>query len=100
MILAVLRSLVWIWPFISEMFFAGKSFKTILRERWGLALLLSFLALSMSINYIGALKIHKITSATTKPVEPVKINKVNNKRDTDIEEAKHRLRSIYNLGAP
>lgn len=98
MMLSILRSLVWIWPFVSEMFFAGKPFKTILREHWGLALLLALLSLSLLLNYLGAVKIYKITSSNIPPpasaasaTRPSK-----NGADDDVQEMKEKLQRIYN----
>lgn len=95
MLLGVLRSLIWIWPFISEMFFAGKSFKVILKEHWFIAILLVFLALSLFINYVSLSKINMyITSDSKYSSKPVIDNK---QKDNDVDDAKGKLKKIYNI---
>ena len=99
-LIGIIRTVVWIWPFISEMFFAGKSFKILLKENWGKAIVTVFLLFSMFLNYVAFVKIYKITSGNTnvtivdkKPKEPDA-----KPHQDDIEDIKKQLRDIYNTG--
>ena len=52
-----------IWPFVSEMFFAGKSLKEVILANKFLSFLIVVLALSLSLNYFSLGKIYDLALA-------------------------------------
>ena len=96
----ILKSLIWIWPFLSEMFFAGKPFKTILKEHWAVFALMFFLVLSLVVNYISVAKIYRIASSvgqqekqTTKQKQPH--NPLSNKKNSENDWVVKEIDNIY-----
>ena len=69
-----------VWPFVSEIFFAGKSFKNIVMENKILSVVLAFLLLSLSINYMAISKIWDIAVTNRKE----KINNTPQKQPTEL----------------
>lgn len=96
----ILKSLIWIWPFLSEMFFAGKPFKTILKEHWVAFALLFFLALSLVVNYISVAKIYRIASTVGQqqkqvPKQTQSPGQLSNKKDSDNDWIVKEIDNIY-----
>jgi hypothetical protein len=60
---SVFKALKFIWPFIAEMFFAGRSIKQIIIENKFALFLIIFLASSLFLNYISFSKIYEIAIA-------------------------------------
>lgn len=52
-----------IWPFVSEMFFAGKSLKEVVLANKFLTFLIVLLAMSLSLNYFSLGKIYDLALA-------------------------------------
>lgn len=52
-----------IWPFVSEMFFAGKSLKEVVAANKFLTFLVVLLGLSLSLNYFSVGKIYDLAIA-------------------------------------
>lgn len=61
--LAVLKALKFIWPFIAEMFFAGKTFKQLVVENKFVTFLIVLLMGSVVLNYFSFSKIYEIAVA-------------------------------------
>lgn len=62
MIATILRILISIWPFVREMFFAGKSAKQIAQENKGTVVLLVALGLSLALNWVSIRKFMEIAA--------------------------------------
>lgn len=60
---SVFKALKVLWPFIAEMFFAGKSLKQIVMENKMVISLLTLLILSVLLNYFSFSKIYEIAIA-------------------------------------
>lgn len=52
-----------VWPFVSEMFFAGKSLKEVILANKLLSVLIVVLGLSLSLNYFSLGKIYDLAIA-------------------------------------
>lgn len=63
MIGAAIRILVALWPFIREMFFAGKSVKQVILENKMLVFLISMLVFSVTLNFVSFGKLIDIAVA-------------------------------------
>lgn len=62
-LVAIIKGLVSLWPFVREMFFAGKSFKEVVMANKLVCCLLFVLAVSIAINYMSLGKIYDIAVA-------------------------------------
>lgn len=62
-ITVIIKALRFLWPFVAEMFFAGKSFKQIVLENKLIAFLLLLLIGSILLNYLSFSKIYEIALA-------------------------------------
>lgn len=60
---SVFKALKFLWPFIAEMFFAGKTIKQIIIENKFAVFLTIFLISSLFLNYISFSKIYEIAIA-------------------------------------
>lgn len=99
-LIALGRSLQWIWPFISEIFFESKPLKQIIKENKFVFALMVLLFLSLLLNYSSMTTIHKIVNG--KPQETSqevkkdpKVVKDPNDVDGDLSSVKDRLNHIY-----
>jgi len=93
----ILKSLIWIWPFLNEMLFAGKPLKVILKEHWVAFALLFFLVLSLMMNYISVAKIYRIASTVgqQQQKETPKQNQSSGKKESDNDWVVRELDNIY-----
>lgn len=106
----LLKGLTTFWPFIKEMFFAGKTTKEIVLQNKLAVLLLMLLAVSVLLNYVTLGKIYEIavgrrstepsapitapaTPASAVPAPPVA--SAPESQAERIERTRQRLREIY-----
>lgn len=96
-LIALGRSLQWIWPFISEIFFESKPLKQIIKENKLVFALLFVLFLSLLLNYSSMTTIHKIVNGKPQEAsqEVKKDPKVHDDPDGDLSSVKDRLNHIY-----
>lgn len=96
-LIALGRSLQWIWPFISEIFFESKPLKQIIKENKFVFALLIVLSLSLLLNYSSMTTIHKIVNSKPQEIskEVKKDSKARNDIDDDLSSVKDRLNHIY-----
>ena len=59
-----------IWPFVSEMFFGGKSIKEVVLANKLISFLLVCLGLSLFLNYVSFAKIYELAVANMKEAKP------------------------------
>lgn len=78
----VFKALKFLWPFIAEMFFAGKSAKQIVLENKFAFFLVLLLALSFTVNYVTMSKIYEIAMIRSRDNDPNQ-NKSGSKGPTD-----------------
>jgi hypothetical protein len=69
LVLLTLKILSTLWPFVKEMFFAGKSVKDIILDNKMMVTLLVALALSIALNWITIGKIMEIAVARREDAE-------------------------------
>ena len=62
-LMSVFKALKFVWPFITEMFFASKSLKQIIMDNKLAIVLLVFLVSSLFLNYLSFSKIYEIAVA-------------------------------------
>ena len=62
-LMTLLKAFRFLWPFITEMFFAGKTFKQIVVENKFVSLLIVLLMGSVTLNYLSFSKIYEIAIA-------------------------------------
>lgn len=60
--LTLIKILVSIWPFVREMFFAGKTAKQIAKENKGSVVLMFALGLSLALNWVSIRKFMEIAA--------------------------------------
>ncbi len=107
----VFKALRFLWPFIAEMFFAGKSLKQIVMENKLVVFLLTLLFCSIFLNYLSISKIYEIaiarreeepyvvrknqSSDKPEPTEPYPPKKSGGNAPDHRTEVQNRLKEIY-----
>lgn len=80
------RSLVWLWPFISEMFFEGKPFKQIVRENRVVVVLLAIIVVLLFWSYMSMITLHKLINKDPPPKQnPAKVEEPHQPHQTESE---------------
>lgn len=72
---AIIKALRFLWPFVAEMFFAGKSFKQIVVENKFVVFLLLLLMGSALLNYLSFSKIYEIALARREDDTPHEVRR-------------------------
>lgn len=88
MVIDLLKALMWLWPFLSEVFFDNKSFKEIIKNNKLLTFLIFLLAISIFINYLALSKINRILQDQKQEI-------VIEKEKIDYEYLQKQLYEIY-----
>lgn len=86
---SVFKALKFIWPFIAEMFFAGKSLRQIVTENKLAIVLIVFLVFSLFLNYVSFSKIYEIAISRRENEAEKKILKDKAKKDEPVIEEPH-----------
>ncbi len=98
-IIALGKSLMWLWPFISEIFFQGKAFKQIVKENKVVSILTVLLAASVFFHYLSMTAIHKMINKEQAQVVPPRrpsSEKKNTELDDDKKFVNDQLKDIFN----
>ena len=88
MLVDLFKALMWLWPFVSEVFFDNKSFKEIIKNNKLSFFLFVLLSLSVAINYLSLSKISRI-------IDEKKIEKIE-ESTLDHDALQKQLEEIYN----
>lgn len=99
LLMTIGRSIMWLWPFISEIFFDGKTLKQIIRTNKLIFVLFSLLVVSMFMTYTSMTTIHKIITKDTAislPANPADKKASDNSFSKELSDVEDRLNSIYN----
>jgi len=72
---AIIKALRFLWPFIREMFFAGKSLKQVLVENKFVVCLIVILVGSMLLNYLSFSKLYEIALARREDDGPTEVHR-------------------------
>jgi hypothetical protein len=83
---SVFKALKFIWPFIAEMFFAGKNLKQILMENKLAIVLLVLLLFSIFLNYASFSKVYELAIARRENDPQKKILKDRVEKDKSVAE--------------
>lgn len=98
---AFFRGLAWAWPFISEVFFEGKSFKEVVQQNKIvfvlLTSLLTLLVISLVLNYYSMTALHKIVNKDKEKekAEAVAPPASSSAYDKELKDATERLGRIF-----
>lgn len=92
MLVDLIKGLFWLWPFISEMFFGGKPFKTIVKDNKFTTTVIVVLLFSLILNYLVLSKLFRISEEVSKKNIPV----IEQKQDKKDHWVGKELEEIYN----
>lgn len=88
MLVDLFKALMWLWPFVSEVFFDNKGFKEIIKNNKLSFFLFVLLSLSVVVNYLALSKISRI-------INDQKIEKIEDSK-LDHDALQKQLEEIYN----
>ena len=94
------RAALWLWPFISEIFFGGKSFKQIIKDHKVVFVLMLIIVVQLFWNYMSTMAIHRLISNEKAPsvVKEAKAEEQKPKPqgiEEELKKAQEELNKIY-----